>query len=266
MIELTFAAGALLFTAVSLLWLLSLFLHDAGIVDVFWGPGFVAVFWLTFALAPHTAVPRQWLLGLLVTLWGLRLAAHIARRNWGQGEDFRYAHWRQEAGPSWWWRSYFKVFLLQGALLWLISLPLIAVNTVGGPPLGWLDGTAVLLWLVGFLLEAGGDWQLARFRSDPANRGQLLSSGLWRYTRHPNYFGDAVQWWAFFLFALAAGAWWTMVSPLVMTILLRCVSGVAMLERTLQQTKPGYAAYMARTNAFFPGPQARENGHWETSR
>jgi steroid 5-alpha reductase family enzyme len=258
MLDLTLAAGLLIFTAVSLLWLLSLALHDAGIVDVFWGPGFVGVFWLTFALSPETAVARQWLLGALLTLWGLRLAAHIGRRNWGRAEDFRYARWRQEAGPSWWWRSYFKVFLLQGGLLWLVSLPLIAVNAYGGPPLGRLDGAAVLLWLAGFIFEAGGDWQLSRFRADPANQGALLTSGLWRYTRHPNYFGDAVQWWAFYLFALAAGAWWTVLSPLAMTFLLRRVSGVAMLERALQETKPGYAAYMARTNAFFPGrPEAQ---------
>jgi steroid 5-alpha reductase family enzyme len=257
MFDLALAAALFLFTAVTFMWLLSLVLCDAGIVDVFWGLGFVGVFWLTFALAPGTAVPRQWLLGTLVTLWGLRLALHIGRRNWGRPEDFRYARWRAEAGPAWWWRSYIKVFLLQGALLWLVSLPLIAVNAAGGPALGWLDATAVLLWLIGFTFEAGGDWQLTRFKSDPANHGRLLTSGLWRYTRHPNYFGDAVQWWAFFLFAAATGAWWTIVSPLVMTTLLRRVSGVTLLERTLHQSKPGYAAYMARTNAFFPGrPEA----------
>ncbi len=121
------------------------------------------------------------------------------------------------------------------------------------PPVIWLDVLALFLWISGFIFEAGGDWQLSRFKKDPANKGGLMTSGLWRYTRHPNYFGDALVWWGFYLFAAAAGGWWTIFSPLLMTYLLRRVSGVAMLERTLRETKPGYAAYMARTNAFFPG-------------
>jgi steroid 5-alpha reductase family enzyme len=254
MLSLALAAGLFLLTAVTLLWLLSLLLRDASIVDVFWGLGFVAVYWLGSALVAHPLAPRQWLVGALVTIWGVRLALHILRRNWGQGEDFRYARWREEAGPSWWWRSYFKVFLLQGGILWLVAMPLLAVLADSAlHPTGLLDALAVLVWAVGFLFEAGGDWQLSRFKADPANTGHLMTAGLWRYTRHPNYFGDALQWWGFYLFALASGAWWTIFSPLLMTYLLRRVSGVAMLERTLRETKPGYAAYMARTNAFLPG-------------
>lgn len=266
MFPLMAAAGLFLLTAVTLLWILSLVLRDASIVDVFWGLGFVSVYWLVYVLThtpiwpqmgiltPQPASARQLLVGFLVTIWGLRLAYHILRRNWGQGEDFRYARWRKEAGQAWWWRSYFKVFLLQGAVLWVVSWPLLAVLADSGPnPLGWMDLLAVLIWSTGFFFEAGGDWQLNRFKQDRANEGVLLTSGLWRYTRHPNYFGDALIWWSFYLFAVASGAWWTLFSPLSMTFLLRRVSGVAMLERTLRETKPGYATYMAHTNAFFPG-------------
>lgn len=258
---LTLALSTAIFVALSvtLLWLLSLILTDSSIVDVYWGLGFVSVYWLGYVLstsgvgAPQPLVTRPLLVGLLVTIWGLRLALHILRRNWGQGEDFRYAHWRREAGAAWWWRSYFKVFLLQGAILWIVSWPLLAVLASGEPFPGWLDGLAILVWSAGFIFEAGGDWQLSRFKADPANRGRLLTQGLWRYTRHPNYFGDALVWWGFYLFAVAAGAWWTIFSPLLMTYLLRRVSGVTMLERSLRETKPGYAAYIAQTNAFFPG-------------
>lgn len=257
MLTLIAAAGLFLLTAVTLLWLLSLALHDASIVDVFWGLGFVSVYWIGYALAyqevQQPLAARPLLVGFLVTLWGVRLALHIGRRNWGQGEDFRYARWRKEAGSSWWWRSYFKVFLLQGFILWLVSWPLLAVLAGGrSPDLGWVDLLALLVWIAGFVFEAVGDWQLRRFKQDPANKGQLLTTGLWRYTRHPNYFGDALVWWGFYLFAVASGAWWTFFSPLLMTFLLRQVSGVAMLERTLRDTKPGYQAYAARTNAFFP--------------
>ncbi len=260
MLPLLFAAGFFLLTAVTLLWLLSLKLRDASIVDVFWGLGFVAVYWVGFILA-HSGtnasqpVPaRHLLVGFLVTIWGLRLAVHILLRNRGRGEDFRYARWRSEAGQAWWWRSYFKVFLLQGFILWLVSWPLLAVLAgPGSPSLRLLDLLAILVWGTGFFFEAVGDYQLRRFKKDPTNKGLLLTSGLWRYTRHPNYFGDALVWWGFYLFAAASGAWWTIFSPLIMTFLLRCISGVAMLERTLSEIKPGYAAYMANTNAFFPG-------------
>ncbi len=260
MFSLAVAAGLFLLTAVTLLWLLSLLLKDAGIVDVFWGLGFVSVYWFGYLFVQAGRIPqepaaaRHLLVGLLVTVWGLRLAYHILRRNWGKSEDFRYARWRQEAGHAWWWRSYFKVFLLQGLILWLVAWPLLALLVeTNTRPLGLLDLLAVMVWGIGMFFEVGGDWQLQRFKNDPANEGRLLSSGLWRYTRHPNYFGDALVWWGFYLFAAASGAWWTIFSPLLMTYLLRRVSGVAMLERTLRQTKPGYSAYVAQTNAFLPG-------------
>lgn len=237
----------------TLLWLLSLALKDSSIVDIFWGAGFVIIFWTATLLYPGPQTVRLILLGTIVTLWGLRLSLHIFRRNAGKGEDFRYAAWRKEAGSSWWWRSYFKVFFLQGFLMWIISVPLIAIqNADVASPLKCLDYTGGALWLVGFIFEAGGDWQLARFKSIPENKGKLLTTGLWKLTRHPNYFGDAAQWWGFYLITASAGAAWSIFSPILMTFLLLKVSGVSMLERSLKDTKPGYQAYITRTSAFFP--------------
>jgi steroid 5-alpha reductase family enzyme len=250
-IDLFLASGLAILVMMTALWLVSLWLKDASIVDICWGIGFVVVTWLAFALAPGY-LPRKQLGATLVAIWGLRLAWHIARRNRGKGEDFRYAKWRTEYGASWPWRSFFQVFLLQGVLMWIISAPLLAAQTSGFPAiLTPMDLIGAGLWGLGFLIEALADRQLARFKSNPANRGQLLTTGLWKFSRHPNYFGEAVIWWGFYLIALAAGYGWTVFSPTLMTWLLVRVSGVAMLERTLQH-KPGYAEYMRKTSAFIP--------------
>jgi steroid 5-alpha reductase family enzyme len=245
------AGGVLIYMLV--LWLASLWLRNSSIVDIFWGFGFVVTGWLYYALTVSGFEQRKLLLMVLVTVWGLRLSGHILRRNWGKPEDYRYQQWRQESGGSWWWYSFFKVFLLQGALLWLISAPLLAGQISPQPAtLTFWDYLAVALWLVGFFFEAVGDWQLANFKANPANKGKVMDRGLWRYSRHPNYFGESVQWWAYYLLALAAGGWWTIFSPVVMTTLLLRVSGVALLEKGLRQTKPAYAEYIANTSAFIP--------------
>jgi steroid 5-alpha reductase family enzyme len=236
----------------SLLWLVSLALRNASIVDIFWGAGFVVVGWLYFFLAEQGGLERKLLLGALVAIWGLRLSLYILARNLGKGEDFRYVAMRQAAGAGWWWQSYFKVFALQGALMWLISAPLLA-GQIGATPAGLtiLDGLGVLVWAVGFFFEAVGDWQLARIKADPANRGQVMNRGVWRYTRHPNYFGDAAQWWGFFLIAAAAGGWITVFAPILMTSLLVRVSGKALLEKSLNG-RPGYREYVETTSGFIP--------------
>lgn len=253
-VEIFAYAGSVTFVAMTGLWLLSLTLKNSSIVDVYWGMGFVIVTWFYFALTPAGFATRKWLIATLVSVWGVRLALHILIRNWGTSEDFRYRAWREEAGRDWWWRSYFKVFLLQGVILWLLSTPLLVALRADTPQyLTLLDGAAVGLWVIGFLFEAIGDWQLLRFKANPANRGKVLQTGLWQYTRHPNYFGEAVLWWGYFSFAVVSGAYWTVYSPLLMTHLLLRVSGVAMLERTLVQAKPGYAEYVQRTRAFLPG-------------
>jgi steroid 5-alpha reductase family enzyme len=236
----------------TLLWALSLLLKNSSIVDIFWGAGFVIFAWVAFFITPGGFLGRKLLLTTLVTLWGLRLTIHILLRNWGKPEDFRYQVWRTQHGKKWWWYSYFQVFLLQGVLLTLIAAPLLAAQLSAAPArLTALDYIAIPLWLVGFFFEAVGDWQLKRFKSDPANKGKVLDHGVWRYTRHPNYFGDAAQWWAYFLIAASAGGWWTVFSPILMTTLLLRVSGVSLLEKTLD-SRPGYKEYAERTSEFIP--------------
>jgi steroid 5-alpha reductase family enzyme len=243
----------------TVLWLVSLALKNSSIVDIFWGSGFVLAAWLYFALTPDGFLPRKLLLVILVTVWGLRLSTHIFLRNKGKGEDFRYRKWREENGSIWWWKSFFQVFVLQGLLLWVISLPLLAAQYFGKVEhLTILDFTGAAVWLVGFFFEAVGDLQLKRFIKNPENRGKVLSSGVWRYTRHPNYFGDAAQWWGYFLIALAAGGWWSIISPIIMTYLLTRVSGVALLEKSLD-AKPGYRQYVESTSAFIPQFPKKKN-------
>jgi len=245
--------GLVILAGMVILWAASLALRNASIIDIFWGVGFVAAAWVYFALTPTGFSGRKILVCALVSLWGLRLSFYILWRNWGKPEDFRYHKWRDDAGKKWWWLSFFQVFLLQGVLLWVISAPLLAAQSAAAPAyFTGLDCLAALVWLAGFFFEAAGDWQMARFKADPANRGKVLSAGLWRYTRHPNYFGDAVQWWAFFTLAAAAGAYWTVFSPLLMTILLLRVSGVSLLEQTLKETRPGYKEYIEATSGFIP--------------
>jgi steroid 5-alpha reductase family enzyme len=236
----------------TLLWFVSLRLKNSSIVDIFWGAGFVIAGWLYFALTPDGFPWRKLLVSALVTLWGLRLSIHILLRNWGKPEDFRYQKWRKEAGSKWWWQSYFKVFLLQGLLLWIISIPLLAAQYPGLPDhLTVLDFLGAAIWLVGFYFEVAGDFQLNRFKARTENRGKVLDSGVWRYTRHPNYFGDSAQWWGYYLIAVSAGGWWTLFSPALMTFLLLRVSGVALLEKTME-TRPAYQEYMEKTSAFLP--------------
>ena len=239
--------------AMSVVWLISLRLRDASIVDVFWGAGF-AILAIFYAVMTDGLYARQLLITTLVVIWGTRLSIHIFWRNVGKPEDPRYAAWRVAGGKSFWFKSYFKVFLLQGVLMWLIAMPLLVAQASPTPErLTVLDGLGAAVWAIGFLFESVGDAQLSRFKADPANRGKVLQSGLWRYTRHPNYFGDAVVWWGYFLIALAVpGGAWTIFSPLLMTFLLMRVSGVTLLEKGLKQSKPGYAEYVARTSAFFP--------------
>ena len=234
------------------LWALSLVLKNSSIVDIFWGAGFVVFAWVAFFLTPGGFLGRKLLLTILVTVWGLRLSLYILIRNWGKPEDFRYQVWRKQHGKKWWWYSFFQVFLLQGVLLTIIAAPLLAAQMSLAPArLGVLDFLAIPLWAIGFFFESVGDWQLKRFKSDPANKGKVLDRGVWRYTRHPNYFGDVAQWWAYYLIAAAAGGWWTIFSPILMTTLLLRVSGVSLLEKTLD-SRPGYKEYSERTSEFIP--------------
>jgi steroid 5-alpha reductase family enzyme len=235
-------------------WLVSLLRKDVSIVDSMWSLMFLiaAVIYMTLG----ETGPRATLIVTLVAIWALRLAGHITWRNWGEGEDYRYQKIRANNSPGFAFKSIYIVFGLQAGLAAIISLPLLAA--IGGTrSMGALDVAAVLVWIVGFVFEALGDLQLAQFRSNPDNKGRVLQSGLWSLTRHPNYFGDFCIWWGFYLFALSAGGWWTILAPLLMSFLLLKVSGVAMLERDIGKRRPEYAAYVEETNTFFPGPRKK---------
>jgi steroid 5-alpha reductase family enzyme len=245
-------AGLVILGLMTLLWLLSLALKNSSIVDIFWGVGFVIANWVYFALTPEGFPLRKWLVGILVTIWGLRLSLYILWRNWRKPEDFRYQVWRKEAGSKWWWQSFFRVFLLQGVLMMIISAPLLAAQRGANPAhLVLFDVLGVVVWVIGFVFESVGDFQLARFKRNPANHGKVMDRGVWRFTRHPNYFGDSAQWWGFYLISAFSGGWWTIFSPILMTLLLLRVSGVALLEKTLE-TRPGYKEYTEKTSAFIP--------------
>lgn len=246
-------ATATIVAAVFLLWLLSIVRRDVSIVDVFWGLGFVMAAWIYRFWGPPLAL-RHGLLLALVTVWGLRLSFYIFWRNRGGGEDRRYARMRAARGDAFWWQSFFTVFLLQGLLIAALSVPFLVVEVGAAPPgLGWTDYAGLAVWLVGFFFEAVGDWQMARFKADPANHGKVMRRGLWALTRHPNYFGDATQWWGYFLIALGApGGLYTLPAPVMMTLLLLRVSGVALLERTIVERRPAYRDYIASTSAFLP--------------
>ena len=239
---------------VTLLWLLSLAIKDSSIVDIFWGTGFVLVGLVYFLLTDGYG-GRKLLIMVLIGLWGLRLTAHIGYRNIGKEEDFRYKNWRKKYGKDYWWFSYFLVFLNQGMFMWVVSAPLAVAQYHSGPSYFTLfDIIGVVLWSIGFFFESVGDWQLMRFKANPANEGKVMNRGLWKYTRHPNYFGDMVQWWGIYLIAVSVpGGFLTIYSPIVMTYLLIFVSGVAMLERYMRK-KPKYADYLQQTSKFFPMP------------
>lgn len=201
-----------------------------------------------------------WIIFSLTAIWGIRLSVYLTWRNWGAGEDYRYQRMRRYWGARFPVVSLFTVFLLQGAFAWAISLPLQVgiVAAIESAP-GTLAYGGGIVWLAGWLFESVGDWQLARFKRDPANAGKVMSRGLWRYTRHPNYFGDALVWWGLFLVVVdASGAWWTVLGPVMMTWLLVRISGVPMLEKKLKKTRPGYDEYVARTSAFVPWPPRRD--------
>ena len=235
-------------------WVLSIILKNASIVDIVWGLGFVMVAWVV-RLSTDGNNARQWLLVAMVTVWGLRLAGYLFWRNHGNGEDFRYRAMRKHYGPRFGLISLVTVFALQGALMFVVSLSVQLGQADATPNIGVIAYAGVALWLVGLFFEAAGDAQLARFKADPANQGMVMRTGLWRYTRHPNYFGDSCVWWGIGLVAAETGsAAWGLIGSLVMTILVRRVSGVPMLEKTMGKRRPGYAEYVATTSAFFPRP------------
>ncbi len=250
--------AAVVLTFMLILWAISLIKKDASIVDPCWGIGFVIITWST-ATQIGLEDLRSWLLTIMVTLWGLRLSGYLAWRNHGKGEDRRYTQMREKHGDRFWWVSMFSVFLLQGGLMWFISLTVQSgmywSDTAAFGLIGWLG---VTVWAVGLIFETVGDYQMACFKARDDSEGNVMNEGLWRYTRHPNYFGDFCIWWGLFLTAAMGSSWWTIGSPLLMSFLLLKVSGVALLEGDIEERRPKYAEYKRNTNAFFPGPPSSE--------
>jgi steroid 5-alpha reductase family enzyme len=245
------ALGALI-GAATLTWIVSVLKRDVSIVDSLWGPLFVVAA-IVYAWPLTELAPRGALVLALLGLWAARLAVYITARNRGQGEDYRYREIRRRNEPNFAVKSLYLVFGLQAVLASIVSLPLLAAQR-SGAPLGALDALGVALVLGGLVLESVADWQLARFKRAAENRGRVLDRGLWRYSRHPNYFGECCVWWGFGCLGLAAGAWWSLVSPALMTWLLLRISGVALLEKTIGERRPDYADYVRRTSAFVPLP------------
>jgi steroid 5-alpha reductase family enzyme len=237
----------------TLIWLLSVAIKNVSIVDSFWGLGFVIACCFYFIRTNGSDI-RKIILLTLVAIWGIRLSLYITLRNKGKGEDFRYKEFRKKYGKNrYWWISFFQTFLLQGFLLWLISLPLLGAQYSSAiKPFGIIDYLGFTLWLTGFSFEAGGDYQLSKFRSNPENKGKVLNTGFWRYTRHPNYFGDAAVWWGYGLICISGGSYIPVLGSVLMTVLIIKVSGVVLLEKTLVTQKPQYKEYIEKTSAFIP--------------
>lgn len=235
-------------------WVVSVAVKNASIVDIVWGAGFVAVSWvLVFAIDGDSA--RQWLVTVLISIWGLRLSLYLFKRNHGKGEDWRYVRMRKKHGAKFPLVSLVTVFVLQGIIMWIVSLPIQYSHADDSPSIGPIAVIGIMVWLFGITFEALGDAQLARFKKDPANAGKVMDQGLWRLTRHPNYFGDAVMWWGMWIIAAETGSGvLSVIGPIVMTFFLMRVSGVPMLEASLIKRREGYAEYVARTSSFFPRP------------
>lgn len=240
-----------LFTFAVILWIVSLVKKDVGIVDSFWSLMILAAGICFFYLSETSVTERQQVVLLLLSVWALRLCLHITWRNWGQEEDSRYQDIRNNNQPNFGFKSLYIVFLLQAFLALIVALPMMSIFG-SDTDLNMLDYIAMTLWFMGMFFETVADLQLAKFKSDNNSKGKVMDRGLWYYSRHPNYFGEFCVWWAFFLFALASGHWWSIISPLLMTVLLLKVSGVSMLESTITERRPGYTEYCKTTNAFFP--------------
>lgn len=248
-------AAAVVAVVMFVTWLVSLAARDASLVDLVWGVAFVVVT-AAVGLAGDGASSRRLLLAVLVGVWGLRLSGYLAWRNLGHGEDYRYQAMRKKYGDRFPLISLVVVFGLQGVLVWVVSLPVqLAADAAEPSGIGLLAWLGIALWALGLGFETIGDAQLSRFKADPANKGQVMDRGLWRYTRHPNYFGDATLWWGIWL--VAASSWvavGTVIGPLAMTYLLAKGTGKPLTEKSMSESKPGYGDYVRRTSGFVPLP------------
>jgi len=242
-----------LFAYMSLWFVFSLIKKRNDVADVAWGLGFILIAWTSFFLSGNSGT-RGLLVGALVSIWGLRLSWHIHSRNKGKAEDYRYLAWRKQWGRLFYLRSYLQIYLLQGFLLYLIAIPIMVININNSSALNWLDFVGVFVWIIGFYFEVRGDYELAQFVKNPANKGKIMQNGLWAYTRHPNYFGEVTLWWGIFIVSLgSAPFFYTLIGPLTITILILFVSGIPLLEKKYAGN-PDFEDYKKRTSVFFPLP------------
>ena len=233
-----------------LAWLVSVARHNVTLVDSLWSLFFL-LSTLTYYFSVAVPSVRAEVLLVLVLIWSLRLSGYLSWRNWNKPEDHRYQQIRRNNSPHFWLKSLYIIFGFQVVLAWMISLPLHAA-ALSSAAFGLLDVAGVLLWVFGFSWETIADWQLAKFKSKTDSTGKVMDKGLWRYSRHPNYFGECCVWWGYYLLACSAGAWWAFPAPVLMTFMLLKVSGVALLEKDIAERRPAYIEYMAKTPAFFP--------------
>ena len=241
----------ILFAFVNTWFIISLITKRNDVADIAWGLGFVLLTCVSFFMAEKNGT-RGLLILCLISIWGIRLAWHIHSRNKGKGEDYRYLAWRNQWGKWFVLRSYFQVFILQGFFLYLIFLPVLLINKSENTPITLLDILGLMLWILGFYFEAIGDAQLVRFKKNPHNKGKLLQEGLWSLTRHPNYFGEVIQWWGIYLIALSVkDGWMGIIGPITITFLIVKVSGIPMLEKNMAK-HPDFENYKQKTNAFIP--------------
>ena len=243
-----------IFILAALTWVLSVFLKDVSIVDSAWSLMFLAsgIYYYQSTVTPDL---KTNIFFALLIIWSLRLAIHLTWRNWGEPEDRRYQDIRKKYSPNFAVKSLFIIFVFQALLASIISLPVVSVmdGENGSANIGYVEYFAIVLWTIGFLYESIADWQLAKFKSNESNENKVMNTGLWRNTRHPNYFGEFLIWWGFYIYAFSSGPWWIIVSPLLMSWLLLKFSGVVMLEETIVKRRPKYQEYIDKTNAFFPG-------------
>ncbi|MBE0647861.1 MAG: DUF1295 domain-containing protein [Bacteroidales bacterium] len=238
------------FSFMVLAFVVALLIKDNSIVDLFWGPGFIVVTAFSLSQGPDLDM-RKLVVSFLILLWGLRLAIYIFQRNRRKGEDFRYKHWR-DTWNNFILRSFLQIFMLQGLFMYIISYPIWFINYNSGGALSTVDTIGLVIFGLGFMFESVSDMQLAFFKQNPENKGKLITTGLWKYTRHPNYFGEALVWWGIWCYALGVpGGWITVISPIVITLTLRFISGVPMLEKSLGK-KPGWEEYARKTASFVP--------------
>ena len=242
-----------LFIYMNFWFLLSLRLKRNDLADVAWGPGFVLLAWVSLINSEAFGI-QNYFLATLITIWGLRLSWHIHSRNRSKSEDFRYKQWRIDWGKWFLIRSWLQVYMLQGFLLFLVALPVMMYNSSNLEPFSWLSGIGIVLWIIGFYFEAMSDYQLAQFKKNPDNKGKIIRTGLWKYSRHPNYFGEVVLWWGIYFICLDSIAFWPSIAgPLIITYLIIFVSGIPMLEKKYAG-RADFEDYKKSTSVFFPLP------------